>query len=108
LLIRGGLFESEQSQWLKGECLSDLADCFMVQVAAEVDARGLLCPLPLLKAKQALRNMAEAELLRVLATDAGSVRDFNAYVRLGGHEMNGFAERDGVYCYVLKKGVAPK
>ena len=88
--------------------MSDLADYFMVPVTAEVDARGLLCPLPLLRAKQALRHIAETEVLRVLATDAGSVRDFHPYARLAGHEISGFEERKGVYCYLLKKGSQAK
>lgn len=79
------------------------SDCFTQSVNQEVDASGLRCPLPLLKAKQALRDLAPGELLRVLATDAGSVRDFQAFARISGHELVGFAERDSMYCYLLKK-----
>lgn len=80
-----------------------LTDCFIHPVDCEVDASGLRCPLPLLKAKQALRDLAPGELLRVLATDAGSVRDFHAFAQISGHELVGFSERDTIFCYLLKK-----
>ena len=80
-----------------------VSDCFTRSVNLEVDASGLRCPLPLLKAKQALRDLAPGELLRVLATDSGSVRDFQAFARISGHELVSFAERDSTYCYLLKK-----
>lgn len=86
--------------------MSNTIDCFTHPVARELDTRGLRCPLPLLKAKQALRDMAAGELLRVLATDAGSVRDFQAYAQLSGQELLGFAELEAVYCYLLKKSAA--
>lgn len=78
-------------------------DCFTHPVTRELDASGLRCPLPLLKAKQALRDLAPGELLRVLATDAGSVRDFQAFAAISGHELVGSVERDAVFCYLLKK-----
>ena len=53
----------------------------------EVDARGLTCPLPILKAKKALTDMQSGELLRVLATDPGSVRDFQAFARQTGNDL---------------------
>lgn len=51
----------------------------------EVDARGLHCPLPILRAKKALAEMESGQVLRVLATDAGSVKDFQAFTRQTGH-----------------------
>lgn len=83
--------------------MSDIIDCFTHPVARELDARGMRCPLPLLKAKQALRDMPAGQVLRVLATDAGSVRDFQAYAQLSGQELLAFAELEAVYCYLLKK-----
>lgn len=83
-----------------------MPDCFIRPVTMELDACGLRCPLPLLKAKQSLRALGEGELLRVLTTDAGSVRDFQAYAQLSGVELVGFAERASVYCYLLKKPMA--
>jgi len=52
-----------------------------------LDARGLNCPLPILKAKKALSDMQSGQLLRVLATDAGSVRDFQAFAKQTGNEL---------------------
>lgn len=86
--------------------MTDTIDCFAHPVARELDACGLRCPLPLLKAKQALRDMAAGEILRVLATDAGSVRDFQAYAQLSGQELVAFAESEAMYCYLLKKSAA--
>lgn len=82
---------------------NEATDCFNYPVTAALDASGLRCPLPLLKAKQALRDLAVGEVLRVLATDAGSVRDFQAFAQISGHELIGFAERDATFCYLLKK-----
>lgn len=53
----------------------------------ELDARGLNCPLPILKAKKALADMHSGELLKVIATDAGSVRDFQAFAKQTGNEL---------------------
>lgn len=75
----------------------------MNDVHCEVDARGLSCPLPLLKAKQALNRMASGERLRVLSTDAGSQRDFDAFARQSGHQLLSSDESDGVYRYLLEK-----
>ena len=72
-----------------------------------IDARGFSCPLPLLKAKQGLNNLAPGERLQVLATDAGSVRDFHTFAALSCHYLESFEERDGVYYYIFVKGVEP-
>ena len=53
----------------------------------ELDARGLTCPLPTLKAKKALADMTSGEVLRVVSTDAGSVRDFQAFAKQTGNEL---------------------
>ena len=53
----------------------------------ELDARGLNCPLPILKAKKALAGMESGQLLRVLSTDAGSLRDFQAFAKQTGNEL---------------------
>lgn len=54
---------------------------------AELDASGLNCPLPLLKAKMELNRLASGAVLKVIATDAGSQRDFRTFARLSGHEL---------------------
>jgi len=64
----------------------------MDMIHKELDARGLLCPLPILKAKKALSDMHSGEILRVLATDPGSVRDFQAFARQNGQDL---MNRDG-------------
>ena len=53
----------------------------------ELDTRGLNCPLPILKAKKALADMSSGEVLKVMATDPGSVRDFQAFARQTGNEL---------------------
>ena len=69
----------------------------------EVDATGLPCPMPLLKAKRALNAMAAGQRLRVLSTDRGSVRDFEVFAQQSGHRLLASEERDGVYSYLLQK-----
>ncbi|MCL4171445.1 UNVERIFIED_CONTAM: hypothetical protein GTU68_028025 [Idotea baltica] len=70
----------------------------------EVDATGLDCPMPLLKAKRALNAMGAGEQLRVLATDQGSVRDFQAFAKLSGHLLLDCHETDaGVFVHLLQK-----
>ncbi len=68
-----------------------------------VDARGLDCPMPLLKAKQALNRMASGELLKIYATDAGSVRDFAVFSEQSGHALLHSDETNGEYRYIIKK-----
>lgn len=68
-----------------------------------VDARGLDCPLPLLKAKQALNRMASGDLLEIRATDAGSVRDFAVFTQQSGHTLLRSDESNGEYHYIIKK-----
>ena len=58
-----------------------------MQIDKEIDTRGLNCPLPILKAKKALADMQSGQLLQVLATDAGSVRDFQAFAKQTGNEL---------------------
>ncbi|HET20183.1 MAG TPA: sulfurtransferase TusA family protein, partial [Chromatiales bacterium] len=63
---------------------------------AEVDARGLPCPMPLLKAKQALSGLAGGQVLRVLATDEAAPRDFAAYAEATGHRLEQVEHEGGV------------
>lgn len=69
----------------------------------ELDASGLNCPLPLLKAKMALNKMLSGQTLKVIATDAGSVRDFHTFARLSGHELLHELADAGTYRYWLRK-----
>lgn len=69
----------------------------------ELDARGLNCPLPILKAKKALADMQSGELLKVIATDAGSVRDFQAFAKQTGNELVEQQTVDGDFITILKR-----
>ena len=75
----------------------------MCEVDSEVDARQLACPLPLLKAKQGLRNLKHGELLRVLTTDSGSLKDFVSFAQLTGQVIERFYVQDSFYCFVIRK-----
>jgi TusA-related sulfurtransferase len=59
----------------------------MMQAQRELDTRGLNCPLPILKAKKALAEMQAGDVLKVVATDPGSIRDFQAFARQTGNEL---------------------
>ena len=71
-----------------------------------VDARGMQCPMPLLKAKQALNRVAVGDVVEVLATDSGSWRDFHAFASQGSHELLLAEESKGEYRYLFRKGEA--
>ena len=58
-----------------------------MHIDKELDTRGLNCPLPILKAKKALAEMRSGELLRVVSTDAGSTRDFQAFAKQTGNDL---------------------
>lgn len=58
-----------------------------MQIQKELDTRGLNCPLPILKAKKSLNEMTSGQLLRVVSTDAGSMRDFQAFARQTGNDL---------------------
>ncbi|MBT8767579.1 sulfurtransferase TusA family protein [Metapseudomonas boanensis] len=70
---------------------------------AELDASGLNCPLPLLKAKLELNRLPSGAVLKIIATDAGSQRDFRAFAQLAGHQLLHEEVEDGVYRYWLRK-----
>ena len=68
-----------------------------------LDAKNLNCPLPILKAKKAINNLATGATLQVLATDPGSVKDFEAFCRTTGHELLESGEDGGVFNFIIKK-----
>lgn len=68
-----------------------------------LDARGLSCPLPVLKANRALRTMPEGARLRVLATDRASITDFQVFCRETGHALVAFTDHNGVYAFTIKR-----
>jgi TusA-related sulfurtransferase len=74
-----------------------------MQIDKEVDTRGLNCPLPILKAKKALAEMHSGQLLKVVATDAGSVRDFQAFAKQTGNELVEQQTEGEEYIHVLRR-----
>ncbi len=69
----------------------------------ELNVKGLNCPLPILRTKKALSEMSSGEVLHVLATDAGSVKDFAAFARQTGNELLCSSETDRIFEYYLKR-----
>ena len=74
-----------------------------LEVHAELDASGLSCPMPLLKAKLALNTLNSGEVIKVTATDPGSQRDFRTFAQLAGHQLLREEAEAGVYRYWLRK-----
>ena len=75
----------------------------MSEVDEKIDASGLTCPLPLLKAKQALNGMESGLVLEVVCTDPSSARDFEVFCNQSGNELLEAKEVDGTYSYWLRK-----
>jgi tRNA 2-thiouridine synthesizing protein A len=69
----------------------------------DLDVRGLNCPLPILRAKKALADLKSGQVLRVLATDPGAVKDFQAFARQTGNQLLSHAEEDSVFTFFMKK-----
>ena len=69
----------------------------------EVDTRGLNCPLPILKAKKALAEMSSGEVLKVIATDPGSTRDFQAFTKQTGNELVKQDAQNGEFIHILRR-----
>lgn len=72
-------------------------------MTAQVDARGLKCPLPILRAKKTLATLASGERMEVLCTDPGSVGDFEAFCRQTGHTLVEHQHADETFRFVLQK-----
>ena len=70
----------------------------------EIDLSGLQCPMPLLKAKLALNSMDSAQVLKVVATDPSSEKDFYMFVKQTDHQILDFQKDDSAYFYWIKKG----
>lgn len=69
----------------------------------ELDVKGLNCPLPILRTKKMLAEMVSGQVLKVLATDPGSVKDFQAFARQTGNELLAHEEKDKVFEYLIKR-----
>jgi TusA-related sulfurtransferase len=74
-----------------------------MNIDKELDTRGLNCPLPILKAKKALTDMASGQLLKVVATDSGSVRDFQAFAKQTGNELIEQQTAGAEFIHVLRR-----
>ena len=77
----------------------------MSNTAQELDARGLNCPLPILRAKKALNGLQQGEVLSVRATDPGSVKDFDAFCKQTGNELISSVQDSGEYVFQIRKNV---
>lgn len=69
----------------------------------ELDARGLNCPLPILRAKKAMTAMASSQVLKIFSTDPGSVKDFQAFAKQTGNDLLSSAENEGEFVFFMKK-----
>ena len=74
-----------------------------MNIDKELDTRGLNCPLPILKAKKALAEMSTGQTLKVVSTDQGSVRDFQAFARQTGNELLDQQTVNNEYVHVLRR-----
>jgi tRNA 2-thiouridine synthesizing protein A len=74
-----------------------------MQFDKELDARGLNCPLPILRTKKALADLRSGQVLKVVATDPGAVKDFEAFSRQTGHELVSHAEERKEFTFYMRK-----
>ena len=73
----------------------------------ELDARGLNCPLPILRCKKALAEITDGQVLKVMATDPGSVKDFQAFCKQTGHELLSLETQEKEFIFHIRKQVKP-
>jgi tRNA 2-thiouridine synthesizing protein A len=74
-----------------------------LQITRQVDARGLTCPMPIVKTAQAIGPLTSGDIVEVLATDPGSVKDFAAWSRTTGHQLIDQSVDGGVYRFVIRR-----
>ncbi|MBC8211032.1 MAG: sulfurtransferase TusA family protein [Gammaproteobacteria bacterium] len=75
----------------------------MADFDRELDASGLNCPLPILRAKKTLADMESGQILHIIATDPGSVKDFEAFAKQTGNELLSSGEEGGKFSFMMKK-----
>ena len=78
-------------------------DSDTVEFHKDLDARGLNCPLPILKAKKALADMETGQVLRIVATDTGSVRDFQAFAKQTGNALLAHTHINGEFTFLMRR-----
>ncbi len=74
-----------------------------MNIDKELDARNLNCPLPILRCKKALNELAGEQILKIMATDPGSKKDFDAFCRQTGHTLLEMQETEGVFTFWIRK-----
>lgn len=75
----------------------------MQNVDIELDARGLNCPLPILRAKKSINSLIEGQVIEILATDPGAVNDFSSFCKQTGNELLESQEKNGEFSFTIKK-----
>jgi len=78
-------------------------EMIMSDFDSELDASGLNCPLPILRAKKAISALDAGQTLRIIATDPGSVKDFEAFCKQTGNELKSSGEEDGKFVFMIQK-----
>lgn len=76
----------------------------MANFDSELDATGLNCPLPILRAKKALSSLTSGQVLHIIATDPGSVKDFEAFAKQTGNKLLESSEEGGKFHFMMQKG----
>jgi len=74
-----------------------------MQHDVEIDTRGLNCPLPILRTKKALAGVQSGQVLKVVATDPGSVKDFQTFAKQTGHQLLSHAVANGEFTFLMRK-----
>jgi tRNA 2-thiouridine synthesizing protein A len=75
----------------------------MAEFDAELDARGLNCPLPILRAKKSINELQAGQVLKIVATDPGAVKDFEAFCKQTGHELMNSREQGSEFVFMIRK-----
>lgn len=75
----------------------------MAEFDAELDARGLNCPLPILRAKKSINELSAGQVLKIVATDPGAVKDFEAFCKQTGHELVSSKEQGSEFVFMIRK-----
>lgn len=76
----------------------------MIKADKVLDAKGLACPMPIVRAKKAMENLEVGEVLEIHTTDKGSQNDLTAWSKSSGHELMSDMENDGIFIFWIKKG----
>jgi len=76
----------------------------MLNIDLEIDARGLNCPLPILRTRKVINTLASGQVVKIIATDPGSVKDLEAFCKQTGNEMLESSQQNGEYHFNIRKG----